>query len=115
MAPSPSWAASMNAGLTPIIPLDTTRMLATAAGLNPGASMMAVNMVGGPIMKLMRSAPMRPRPRSTSHRSMSTVRMDAAPGTSTPLSKPEMWASGAGISTASLPDKPCTPVMVSDL
>ncbi len=101
----------MKAGLTPIIPLETTRMLCTAVGLHPGSSRRAVNSDGGPIMKLIRSSSIRASPRPGSHRSISTVRMAAAPGTRTALSRPEMWASGAGMSTASLPDRPWTPAI----
>ena len=42
---------------------------------------------------------------------MNTARMPAARGRSTPLSRPEMWASGAGISTASSGPSPCTSVI----
>ena len=40
----------MKAGLTPIIPLEITRRLATLPGAKSASSIMAVNMVGGPIM-----------------------------------------------------------------
>ena len=40
----------MNSGVTPIIPLEITRMLATLDGANAGSSIRAVKSVGGPIM-----------------------------------------------------------------
>ncbi len=76
---------------------------------------MAENIEGGPIMKLIRSFSIIRRPAPTSQRSISTAFMPAAPGTSTALSSPEMWASGAGMSTASPPDSPWTRVIVSAL
>ena len=48
---------------------------------------------------------------SASKRRTSTERIRAAPGSNTPLSMPEMWAIGAGISTASPAPRPCTCAM----
>ena len=62
---------------------------------------MAMKKVGGPAMNEMRSSRHQRQRPSGSKRRTSTARMPAAPGTSTPLSRPEMWAMGAGMSTAS--------------
>ena len=69
---------------------------------------MATKKVGGPAMNEMRSRATSASACSGSKRRTRTERMPAAPGTSTPLSSPEMWAIGAGISTASLGPSPWT-------
>ena len=56
----------------------------------------------------MRSRATRSSACSGSKRRTRTERRPAAPGTRTPLSSPEMWAIGAGISTASAGPRPCT-------
>ena len=70
---------------------------------------------GGPIMKVIPRSGTRRLARSASHRSMSTVRIPTSAGSSTPLSRPEMWASGAGMSTASLGRRPWASAMVRAL
>ncbi len=58
---------------------------------------MAMKKVGGPAMNEIRSRPTSTRACSGSKRRISTARMPAAPGTSTPLSSPAMCAMGAGM------------------
>ncbi len=70
---------------------------------------------GGPIIKVIPRSGTRRLARSASHRSMSTVRIPTVAGSSTPLSSPEMWASGAGMSTASLGRRPWASAMVRAL
>ncbi len=69
---------------------------------------MATKKVGGPAKKLTRSRATKPRASPGSNRRTNTARRPAAPGTSTPLSSPEIWAMGAGISTASRFPRPWT-------
>ena len=69
---------------------------------------MAMKKVGGPARKEMRSRADQASACSGSKRRTRTERRPAAPGTRTPLSSPEMWAIGAGISTASAGPSPCT-------
>ena len=69
---------------------------------------MAMKKVGGPAKKEMRSRATRASACSGSKRRTRTERSPAAPGTRTPLSSPEMWAIGAGISTASAEPSPWT-------
>ena len=69
---------------------------------------MAMKKVGGPARKEMRSRATNSSACSGSKRRTRTERRPAAPGTRTPLSSPEMWAIGAGISTASAGPRPCT-------
>ena len=72
---------------------------------------MAMKKVGGPAMNVTRSCSTSDRACSGSKRRTSTARIPEAPGTSTPLSSPETWAIGAGISTASAGPSPCTRVI----
>ena len=74
----------------------------------PSAVFIAMKNVGGPAMNETRSSRTSPSAASGSKRRMSTARIPAAPGTSTPLSSPEMWAMGAGISTTSSGPRPWT-------
>ena len=74
---------------------------------------MAMKKVGGPAMNVTRSRSTSDSACSGSKRRTSTARMPVAPGTSTPLSRPETWAIGAGINTASEGASECTRV-VSD-
>ena len=67
--------------------------------------------VGGPARNEILSLATRASACSGSKRRTRTDRSPAAPGTSTPLSSPEMWAIGAGISTASAGPRPCTRAM----
>ncbi len=69
---------------------------------------MAMKKVGGPARKDTRSRATSARASSGSKRRTSTARSPAAPGTSTPLSRPEMCAIGAGMSTASAGPSLCT-------
>ena len=69
---------------------------------------MAMKKVGGPARNEIRSRATSASACSGSKRRTSTERIPAAPGTRTPLSRPEMWAIGAGISTASDGPRPCT-------
>ena len=58
---------------------------------------MAMKKVGGPARNEMRSRATRASACSGSKRRTRTERSPAAPGTRTPLSRPEIWAIGAGI------------------
>ena len=53
VAPKASRAVSMNSGVTPMAPHDTTRRWATRERKS-GTSIIPTNKVGGPIMKLAR-------------------------------------------------------------
>ena len=77
-------------------------------GPSARARAMAMKKVGGPARKEMRSRATRASACSGSKRRTRTERRPAAPGTRTPLSSPEMWAIGAGISTASAGPRPWT-------
>ena len=63
---------------------------------------------GGAPMNDTRSSSMRRTPSSGSHAAMSTVGIPAVAGMSTPLSRPDTCANGAGMSTASPGPSPCT-------
>ena len=106
--PSTRVASSTNAGVTPAPPDDTSRSDATRSGRKPAAPINVTKNVGGPIMNVMRSASMIRSASSGSQRAMSTTFIGTTPGSSTPLSKPDTWARGAGISTASSSRNPCT-------
>ena len=77
-------------------------------GPSASARAMAMKKVGGPARKEMRSRATSASACSGSKRRTRTERRPAAPGTRTPLSSPEMWAIGAGISTASAGPRPWT-------
>ena len=96
-----SVASSTNADVTPAPPLEMSRSDATRSRENPEWAIRSTKKVGGPIMNVMRSRSMRRSACSGSHRAMNTARMRDARGRRHPLSRPEMCASGAGISTAS--------------
>ena len=106
--------SSMNAGVTDAPPLEINRTDDTSTPAPdgaPSAPPMAMKNVGGPAMNEIRSRATRRSAVSASNRRISTERMPAAPGTSTPLSRPEMWAIGAGTRTASTPESPWTRVI----
>ena len=101
--------SSTKAGVTEAPPLETSRTDDTStAGPSASTRPMAMKKVGGPARNEIRSRATRARACSGSKRRTGTERMPAAPGTSTPLSRPEMWAIGAGMSTASDEPRPCT-------
>ena len=66
-------------------------------------------------MNVTRSRSMRSSATSGSQRAMNTVRNGTAPGRVIPLSRPEMCAHGAGISTQSSARIPCTSAMSAAL
>ena len=101
--------SSTKAGVTDAPPLDTSRIEDTSVpGPSARARAMAMKKVGGPARKEMRSRATSASACSGSKRRTRTERRPAAPGTRTPLSSPEMWAIGAGISTASAGPRPWT-------
>ena len=106
--PSRSAASATNAAVTPAPPHDTRRNDSTRAGAKPGAPINPTKNVGGPIMNVMPSRSMRDSASSGSQRAMSTHFIGTTAGSSTPLSKPEMSASGAGMRIASSGVNPWT-------
>ena len=103
--------SSTKAGVTDAPPLEirrTEETLGGAPGAAASAPAMAMKKVGGPARNETRSCATSTSACSGSKRRTNTARIPAAPGTSTPFSRPEMWAMGAGISTASDRPSPCT-------
>ena len=80
----------------------------TRSALKPGVSRRPTKNVGGPIMNVTRCRSISWSACSGSQRAMSTAFMPPTPATVTAFWRPEMWASGAGISTTSSAVSPCT-------
>ena len=104
----------MNDGVTPDPPHEIRRSERTASDVNPGAFTNDTKNAGGPIMNVISSRSMISRARTGSHLAMGTTRRPDTPS-STPFSRPEMWAIGAGSRMASSGPSPCTSVMVRAL
>ena len=103
--------AATKAGVTGAPPLDTRRSVPTRSVRNPPAPTRLTKKVGGPAMKEIRSASIRSTACSGSQRAMRTEVIPVAAGRSTPFNNPEMWAMGAGTSTASAGTSPWARVM----
>ncbi len=96
--PNARAVSSTKAGVTEAPPLETRRTDETSTpGPSARARAIAMKKVGGPARNEMLSLATRASACSGSKRRTRTDRSPAAPGTSTPLSSPEMWAIGAGI------------------